>query len=176
MRGGIQKKILSEISLFSGEISMPKGFEIDRSILAVETLKHTFRNLSNPTLDFPFSRAWDMLNTYIKDHIRIQYHLNLVNKSSWGNLYKPDETTPPLLQIDKVNLRNSPDYVLLYGVSSQECNVRIYYDDNRRKGRHWDVLLQDNKFIMFPATCLYYLTNKQHDILNFVQTITYEAA
>ena len=74
MRGGIQKKILSEISLFSGEISMPKGFEIDRSILAVETLKHTFRNLSNPTLDFPFSRAWDMLNTYIRDHIRIKYH------------------------------------------------------------------------------------------------------
>jgi len=27
---------------------------------------------------------------------------------------------------------------------------------------------------MFPSTCMYYLTNKQHDILNFVQTITYD--
>lgn len=91
-----------------------------------------------------------------------------------GNLYKPGEVTPPLLQIDKVDLKNSPDYVLLYGVSSQECSVRIHYDDNRRKGKTWDIELKDNQFIMFPSTCMYYLTNKQHDILNFVQTITYD--
>ena len=170
----MKKKVLTEIALFYGDVSMPKGFEIDRSILAVDSLKHSFRNLSNPTLDFPFSRSWDMLNTYIKDHIRVKHNLNLVSKATWGNLYKPGEVTPPLLQIDKVDLKNSPDYVLLYGVSSQECNVRIYYDDNRRKGNSWDIELKDNKFIMFPSTCMYYLTNKQQDILNFVQTITYD--
>ena len=170
----MKKKVLTEIALFYGDVSMPKGFEIDRSILAVDSLKHSFRNLSNPTLDFPFSRSWDMLNTYIRDHMRIKYSLELINKSTWGNLYKPGEVIPPLLQIDKVDLKNSPDYVLLYGVSSQECNVRIYYDDNRRKGNSWDIELKDNKFIMFPSTCMYYLTNKQQDILNFVQTITYE--
>ena len=170
----MKKKVLSEIALFSGDVKMPKGFEIDRSILCVDTLKHSFRNLSNPTLDFPFSRSWDMLNTYIKDHMKVNHNLTLVNKDTWGNLYKPGEVTPPLLQIDKVDLRNSPDYVLLYGVSSQECSVQIHYDDNRRKGRSWNMKLQDNQFIMFPSTCMYYLTNQQHDILNFVQTITYD--
>ena len=170
----MKKKVLTEIALFYGDVSMPKGFEIDRSILAVDSLKHSFRNLSNPTLDFPFSRSWDMLNSFIRDHMRVKHKLTLVNKDKWGNLYKPGEVTPPLLQIDKVDLKNSPDYVLLYGVSSQECNVRIYYDDNRRKGNSWDIELKDNKFIMFPSTCMYYLTNKQQDILNFVQTITYE--
>ena len=48
----MQKKVLSEQSLYYGDVSMPKGFEIDRSILCVDTLKHSFRNLSNPTLDF----------------------------------------------------------------------------------------------------------------------------
>ena len=69
----MKKKVLTEIALFHGDVSMPKGFEIDRSILAIDTLKHSFKNLSNPTLDFPFSRSWDMLNTYIRDHMRIKY-------------------------------------------------------------------------------------------------------
>ena len=171
---GIHKTTLSEIALFYGDISMPKGFEINLSILAIDSLKHSFKNLNDSTLDFPFSKSWDMLNTYIRDHMRVKHNLTLVNKNTWGNLYKPNEITIPLLQIDKVDLRNSPDYVLLYGVSSQKCNVRIYYDDNRRKGKTWNIKLKDNQFIMFPSTCMYYLTNKQQDILNFVQTITYD--
>jgi hypothetical protein len=33
--------------------------------------------------------------------------------------------------------------------------VRIHYDDNRRKGRSWDIKLKDNMFIMFPSTNMY---------------------
>ena len=40
----MEKKVLTEIALFYGDVSMPKGFEIDRSILCVDTLKHSFRN------------------------------------------------------------------------------------------------------------------------------------
>ena len=36
------------------------------------------------------------------------------------------------------------------------------------------IYLTNNKFIMFPSTNMYYLTNNQKDSLNFVQTITYE--
>ena len=52
--------------------------------------------------------------------------------------------------------------------------VRIHYEDNRSKGRSWDIPLTNNKFIMFPSTNIYYLTNQQKDSFNFVQTITYE--
>ena len=38
----------------------------------------------------------------------------------------------------------------------------------------WDIPFKNNKFIMFPSTNMYYLTNNQKDSLNFVQTITYE--
>ena len=41
---GMQKKVLSEIGLYYGQVEMPKGFEIDRSILAIDTLKHSFKN------------------------------------------------------------------------------------------------------------------------------------
>ena len=165
----MQKKVLSEQSLFYGDIDMPKGFEIDQEKLTNDILQSTFNSK-----EFPFSRTWDMLNTYMRDHIGLEHGINLVNKSTWGNIYKPNETTIPLLNIDPVDLRNSPDFTMLYGVKVKDCNVKIQFDDNRRKGRSWDIELKNNMFIMFPSTNMYYLTNNQKDNLNFVQTITYE--
>jgi len=165
----MQRQVLSEQSLFYGDIDMPKGFEIDQEKLTNDILQSTFNSK-----EFPFSRTWDMLNTYMRDFIGLEHNINLVNKSTWGNIYKPAETTIPLLNIDPVDLRNSPDFTMLYGVKVKDCFVRIHYEDNRRKGRSWDIELKNNMFIMFPSTNMYYLTNNQKDSLNFVQTITYE--
>ena len=165
----MQKKVLSEIDLHYGPVKMPKGFEIDRDKLQSDILSSQIKDSQ-----FPFSREWDKLNTYMREHIKVEHGFTLVNKETWGNMYKPQETTIPLLTIDPVDLRNSPDYTLLYGVKVKDCNVRIHYEDNRRKGRSWDIPLTNNKFIMFPSTNMYYLTNNQKDSLNFVQTITYE--
>ena len=165
----MQRQVLTEQSLFYGDIDMPKGFEIDQEKLTNDILQSTFNSK-----EFPFSRTWDMLNTYMRDHIGLEHGINLVNKSTWGNIYKPNETTIPLLNIDPVDLRNSPDFTMLYGVKVKDCFVRIHYEDNRRKGRSWDIELKNNMFIMFPSTNMYYITNNQKDSLNFVQTITYE--
>ena len=165
----MKKKVLSEQALYFGKIDMPKGFEINHEKLTNDILQSTFIYE-----EFPFSRTWDMLNTYMRDHVSLKYGFSLINKETWGNIYKPSETTIPLLNIDPVDLRNSPDYTLLYGVKVKDCNVRIHYEDNRRKGRSWDIELKNNMFIMFPSTNMYYLTNNQKDSLNFVQTITYE--
>ena len=168
----INKSTLSEISLYHGTIIMPKGFEINQEKLSTDILSHQFQKLSNPNTLFPFSRTWDMLNTYIREHIMLEYGFSLINKNTWGNIYYPNEKTFPILNIDPVDLRNSPDYVLLYGIQTKDCFVKIHYDDNRRKGRSWDIELKTNKFIMFPATSMYYITNK--DSSNIVQTITYQ--
>ena len=165
----MKKIVLSEQALLYGNVEMPKGWDIDRDKLSGDILQSQITNSS-----FPFSRTWDMLNTYIREHISVEYSINLINKETWGNIYKPAETTIPLLNIDPVDLRNSPDFTLLYGVKVKDCMVRIHFEDNRRKGRSWDISLTNNKFIMFPSTNMYYLTNNQKDSLNFVQTITYE--
>ena len=165
----MQKKVLTEQALYYGDVAMPKGWDIDRDKLQEDILKSQVTD--SP---FLFSRTWDMLNTYMRDHINLDYGFTLINKNTWGNIYKPSETTIPLLNIDPVDLRNSPDYTFLYGVNVKDCMVRIHYEDNRRKGRSWDIKLTDNMFIMFPSTNMYYLTNNQKDSLNFVQTITYE--
>jgi hypothetical protein len=165
----MQKKVLTEQSIYFGDVSMPKHWEIDQNELAHHILQS---NLTDEKLQF--SRTYDKLNTYIKEFINLKHGINLINKSAWGNIYKPNETTIPLLNIDPVDLCNSPDFTMLYGVKVKDCNVRIHYEDNRRKGRSWDIELKNNMFIMFPSTNMYYLTNNQKDSLNFVQTITYE--
>ena len=165
----MQKKVLSEIDLYYGDVAMPKGFEIDRDKLQSDILKSQINNK-----DFPYSREWDKLNTYLREHINVEYGFQLVNKETWGNVYKPKEISIPLLNIDPVDLRNSPDYTLLYGVNVKDCSVRIHYDDNRRAGRSWDIPLKNNQFIMFPSTNMYYITNNQKDSLNSILTITNE--
>ena len=165
----MKKKVLTEQSIYYDNVSMPKHWEIDQNELAHHILDS---NLNNK--EFYFSKTWDKLNTYIREHINLKYGFTLINKETWGDIYKPNETTIPLLNIDSVDLRNSPDYTLLYGVKVEGCMVRIYYDDNRRKGRSWDIELKNNMFIMFPSTNMYYITNNQKDSLNFIQTMTYE--
>ena len=165
----MQKQVLSEIALYYGDVAMPKDWDIDRDKLQQDILTSIVTDSS-----MPFSKELDKLNTYIREHINLNYEFTLVNKNIWGNMYKPQETTIPLLNIDPVDLRNSPDYTFLYGVNVKNCMVRIHYEDNRRKGRSWDIPLTNNNFIMFPSTNMYYITNNQKDSLNFVQTITYE--
>ena len=165
----MQKKVLSEQALYYGDVAMPKDWDIDRDKLSGDILQSIIQNKY-----FQFSRTFDMLNTYLREHIYLKYEFTLIQKKTWGNMYKPQETTIPLLNVDPVDLRNSPDFTLLYGVKVRDCNVRVHYEDNRRKGRSWDIPLINNEFIMFPSTCMYYLTNNQKDSLNFVQTITYE--
>ena len=165
----MQKKVLSEQALYYGQVEMPKDWDIDREALVNDALSSKITEKK-----FPFSKNWDKLNLYIKDHIGVKYDLSIHYKQNWCSYYKPEETTKPLNNIDAVDLKNSPDFTCLYGVKVKDCDVTILYDDNRRKGRSWTIPLDDNKFIMFPSTNIYYITNKQKDSLNFIQTITYE--
>jgi hypothetical protein len=165
----MHKKVLSEQSLYHGMINMPKDWDIDRNELALYSLESKLYNS-----EFRFSKTWDKLNCYIKDHFRVRQNLFLINKKTWSNIYKPNETSEPLLQINPTELKNSPDFILLYGVKSEDCKVTIYYDDNRRKGKTWTIPLIDNKFIMFPSSNRYFIKNNQKDNINFILTITYE--
>lgn len=166
----MQKKILSEIALYYGNVSMPKGFEIDRKKISSDILQS---NLTNKKL--PFSKSWDMMNTYVIEHVYLNYDLKIENKKNWGNFYKPNEISKPLINTDPMDLSNSSDFTLLYGVEVKDCIVTIYYDDNRRKGNTWNIPLENNKFIMFPSTNMYIIKNNQKEKLNFVLTTTYES-
>ena len=74
----MQKKVLSEIALYYGEVSMPKGFEIQRDVLTLDIFVSHVKNSK-----FEFSKVWDMLNTYVKDYVNVKHKISLVNKENW---------------------------------------------------------------------------------------------
>jgi len=164
----IEKNTLSEIAIFYGNVKMPKGFEINKGVLKLDNF---IANITNK--EFQFSKIWDMLNTYIIDFVNCEHNIKLINQKTWGNIYYPNQVSKPLLDVNPVDLKNSPDYTCLYGVDLQNCTITILYDDNRRKGKTWDIPLTDNKFIIFPSSCMYFIKNNQKQNLNFIQTITY---
>ena len=57
----MQKKVLTEQALYYGDVAMPKDWDIDRDKLSGDILQSVIQNK-----DFPFSRTFDMLNTYMR--------------------------------------------------------------------------------------------------------------
>ena len=165
----LRKNILTSINLYHGIIKMPKGFEIDNNILQQDILTQNLKDCP-----FPFSREWDKLHCYLREHLKVEDNLTLVNKETTSYMFKPDYRSMPILDVNPVDLRNSPDYTMLYGVNVDKCSVRIYYDSNRRKGRSWDINLHTNSFIIFPSSQIYCIYNNQKDALNFVLKTTHE--
>ena len=181
----MQKVVLSEIDLYHGEVAMPKGFDINLEKIRndiIESYIQQKRISDNPkayTFDdyvVPFSQPLQWMQDYIRDHWRVEYGSTLVQRNMHGNVMHPQEKSWARHQVEPVDLRNSPDYTLIYGVDvkegSSECIIE--YDDNRRKNRTWHIPLKNNEFIMFPATNKYSFSPNTSNSLNIILTINYE--
>lgn len=166
----IEQNLLSKIDLYHGDINMPEGFEIDPKQLTGDIFYHKI--YSTP---FSSSRTLDMLHAYIREHINLKYSFSLVQEQTMGDFFNPQESSYPISHLNLVDLKNSPDYIMLYGVdvAKDSCKVVIDYDDNRRKGRTWEIPLETNRFIMFPSTQKYHITKNLSNQINFVLTSTY---
>ena len=179
----INKKTLSEIDLYYGSIVMPKGFEINRDRIKGDILTSFInqKRINNNPYSFkdyevPFSQPLTWLKDYLRDHIKVEYGFTLVQKFEHGNVMHPKEQSFTRLLVDPVDLKNSPDYTLVYGVDVEDnsCELIIEYDDNRRKNRTWHLPIKNNHFIMFPATNKYCITENTSKKLNTIFTIGYE--
>lgn len=170
----MNKQLLSEIALYTGSINLPSPIKIDLESLKADILLYNSDNNLNG--QFPFSKNVSILDTYIRDFIYLKHSIKLIQKNIFGDIYKPGEYSYPLLQADLMNLQNSCDFVLLYGVNINEnsCKIRIEYDNNRIKNNYIDVPLKTNNFIIFPSTLVYYVTSNTSEQLNFILTTLYE--
>ena len=179
----MQKVVLSKIDLIHGPVNLPKGFEINRDKIKNDIIKSFIdqkkintnpKTYSYKDYEVPFSQPLQWLKDYLRDNIRVEHGFTLVEKSQHGNVLHPKEQSYLRHQIEPVDLRNSPDYTLVYVVDCEEdsCELIIEYDDNRRKNRTWHLPLKNNNFYMFPATQKYFITENKANKLNIFLTIT----
>ena len=181
----MRKKILSEIDLYSGEIETPKSFEIKRKEIKnsiIQSYIQPTRISNNPKnhsyLDYmvKHSQPLGWLQDHMRDYFFLDYHKALVPKSTWGNVYKPQEQSSLRNNIELLDLKNSPDYTFIYGVDVEQdsCDIVIEYDDNRRVNQTWHLPMKNNFFVMFPSTQKYFITPNQSQQLNVFLTTAYE--
>jgi len=178
----MQKKVLSEIDLYIDTVHV---ITIDRAKIKNDILNSfaVGKRLSNNKKDYsyqdfevPFSKPLQWLKDYLRDHFRGDYDKTLILKKEWGNIYKPLESSISRNQVDLIDLKNSPDYTCLYVIDTAKdsCDLVIEYDDNRRKNRTWHIPLEDNKFIIFPSTQRYFISQNKSKEMNVFLTMTYE--
>jgi hypothetical protein len=165
----MKKEVISEISIFYGNLNLPKGLNINFSEFKEEIFQKKFfkKKLNN-------SKNFNIINNYVTDYAYAKFNTKLVYKKDSVFSFKPEEITKPILDVDPVDLKNSSDFTMLYAVNVKDCLVRIYYDDNRRKGRSWDIGLKNNRFIMFPSNNMYIISNNQKESINLITKIQYE--
>jgi hypothetical protein len=163
----IKKIKLSEKIIYHGEVKMPEGFELDNSSFVKDIfLSQFYKNYKAPA-----NIEQQRLHTYINEFINLKFKINLISLNSYGLFFEKNEKSKTILEINRLNLHESPDYVMLYGVEidDKSCIINIKYDDNRRVNRSWDIPLLKNKFIIFPASQEYTINNEGNKYLNFVK-------
>ena len=168
----IKKIKLSEKILYYSTVKMPKGFEIYRPKIASDIFLKNFFKDYNP----PFCKTLQTLVTYISDYMRVENKLNLVEHNKRGMFFQTNENSEPMLEINPMDLKNSPDFVMLYAAEIEDntCEIVIEYDDNRRTGKKWTIPMENNRFIIFPSTQKFYIKNKNNSRLNFIQLVNFE--
>tara|TARA_R100001530_G_scaffold129431_1_gene99765 strand:+ start:496 stop:1047 length:552 start_codon:yes stop_codon:yes gene_type:complete len=181
----MQKKVLSEIDFYWGEIKMPPKFEIDRQSLKNFFIEAYLKDSRFQKKDYHHYDYKDYIanhsgenvriKDYVRDHFSADFRKNLIQKDEWINVYEPKESSILRNNIDPVDLRNSPDYTFLYGVDIEKSNkVIIEFDDNRRKNRTWNYELKNNFWLMFPSTQKYMVINNSPKQLSIIHTVTYD--
>jgi len=181
----MKKKVLSEIDIHEGFVDMPKYFEINRPELKSDILESYInkKSLSDNSLDYaiadyevPYSRAFDMLQKYITEYFYLRNNKKLVLLKSFGTVLGFGEQSFSRNLIDPLNLRESPDYVMIYGVDVQpkSSNLVIEYNDNRRANQISYIPLNNNCFVIFPSTQKFFITANPFEKQNIFLTSTFE--
>ena len=176
------KKVLSEIDLYMDTVQVIK---IDRnkikndilnSFVSEKRLSKNKKDYSYQDFEVPFSKPLQWLKDYLRDHFNVDYHRTLIGKKEWGNVYRQYESSCVRQQVEPLLLKDVPDYTVLYGVemAKNSCELVIEYDDNRRKNKTWHIPLENNKFIIFPSTQRYFISQNKSKQINVFLTITYE--
>jgi hypothetical protein len=99
----MQKKILSEIYLYTGAIKLPNGVHLDLNALKADIAAQILEEKNS----IKFTRNLDILSTYIRDFFRLKSFRSTIEKLSFGSVYKSGESSLPLIGADLMDLKNS---------------------------------------------------------------------
>jgi hypothetical protein len=167
----MEKKVLSEIDIYSGEIKIPLDFKIDRKEIFSSILYNCFIEKNNFNYNNTFkvdgSQPLSWFHDYIIEFSYLKHNLQLETVNHYGLILYPGEINDIK---NENNLNINSDYTVIYGINSPKNSTKFilnYNDKNKFKTYNEDIY--DNKFIIFPSTQNYFLTkNNNKDLTCFL--------
>ena len=181
----MKKTVLSEIDIYQGDLKMPKNFDINRSKLKADILDSHLQEttISNDPFSFSFldykvpsSRALDMTEKYVAEHVDSYFNTKMFPVQRFGNVLKPNEQTFSRNFNDLNNSSNSIDYVLVYGVdiADESCSVVIEYNNNKYLNQKYFVPMCNNYFVLFPGSERFFISSNASKQTNIFLTCTFQ--
>ena len=181
----MEKKVLTEIAIYYGEVKRPKGHEVNNHEIKADILEAQLQN--KLVSDSPFSyRFFDYklnyspnmgyVNEHICEYMNVKHSITLQPELSFGNILQYREQSFSRRCLEMNDLKNEPTHTMVYGVDIQpeSAQVVIEYDDNKAKDKTWFYELKTNEYIVFPTSCRYFLAGNTSKEPNFFLTTTFK--
>lgn len=176
------KKILSQTILFEGEIKLPKHHEVDRYLIKSDILysKINQRTVSQNPYHFAFgdyeinsSKPLELVRAYFHEKARVYHNLVLEPRLSFGNVFDPKQQSFFRNMIDPTNIKDSPDFVMIYGVDVKDASVVLETQNKRGINELSSYPIENNKFIAFPSYVRFFINENDSFNTNVFLTTTY---
>lgn len=150
----MEKKVLSEIEIYTGEIKIPLDFKIDRKQIFSSILYNHFIEKNIYKVDGSKELSW--FHDYIMEFSYLKYNLQLETVNHYGLILYPGESNS-IKNENSLNINS--DYTTIYGIDVPKKSTQFvlnYFNKNKFKIYSEDIY--DDKFITFPSTQNYFLT------------------
>ena len=179
----MNKKTLLEIALFEGEITLPKNHQVDRYKIKSDILQSKLDNktVSSNPYAFAFSdysietsAPLNLIRSTIAEKLNVYHQISIESRLSFGNVFDPKQQSFFRNMIDPVNIKESPDYVMIYGVDvDKNASVVIETKDKRGIDQLSVYPIANNHFVLFPAYLRFFMNENDSSQTNIFLTTTY---
>ena len=179
----MNKKILSEIDIYEGSIILPKNHEIDRFKIKSDILQSKLENKTISQNPFAYaysdysietSQPLNLIRNTIAEKTRAYHEMGIEPRLSFGNVYEPKQQSFFRNMIDPVNIKESPDYIMIYGVDVDKNTSVVLESKDKRGVNQLSVYpIINNHYVMFPAYLKFFINENDSFQTNVLLSTTY---
>lgn len=137
-------------------------------------LKKEFLNKEHSDYLVHNCRALELVTLEILNKYKTKTSQSIIPTKRFGNLFLPGESGITRNYLDRADLRNSDDYVVIYAVDVEEnsCDIRVEYDNGRRPQNVWNYPVKNKIFWIIPTTTNITITKNKGNQINCFFTTT----
>lgn len=160
----MKKKALSETNIYFDQL--PDISDVDNVKIKNFILTNLFKDIEKNKLnknkygDMEIGTCQDIswVMDYARDKINLNHKFTLIPTKVFINVHTKYETSIKRHHIDYLDVRNSPDYTLMYVVEANNSEIVVEYNDHRKQGNSYNIKLKNKDLIMWNSDLNYYLT------------------